>query len=241
VMTMNRGASMTLSRLLVMVLSLSSLVVSCGKRPGSSPDDPNDPSSSEGAAGATGDADSQDTSNQPLSLDDARFQKYVAYREEFFKLSGNWVGDFQDLAKKTDGQKPGVLNTLRTVKDVDAIQTKRDNELKALRAKHGFTEQEDTRLWDAALAVAGAKVSDNPAFADSQKQYRDMQAKGGEEKKDADDMLQQLADTEKKGLDEASEKYGAQAVDVISRHTKEVHELLTEWGKAMSGKNVQPK
>jgi hypothetical protein len=83
--------------------------------------------------------------------------------------------------------------------------------------------------------VLAAKSMENPALEQTLKTFQDMQAKGGEEKKIADEYFKGLEDTEKEGLEDARKEYGAQCVDILTKHVKELFALQMEGFKTILG------
>ena len=88
-----------------------------------------------------------------------------------------------------------------------------------------------------ALVCMGAAlfVSLTPLLGDTAKVYRDLQLKGGEEKKAADEMLKALADQEKEALAAARAAYGDACVDVISKRVKELGQFQLDLMKELTG------
>ena len=116
-----------------------------------------------------------------------------------------------------------------------------EKELAALRAKHGFSEEEDDQLWSAINDVVAAKPLDNPMMGgEGLKMYRDMQARGGDEKKAADEILKGFEEQEKQGLAAAREKYGAAGVDLLAKRSAELSQLQADLMKQMMGQMQEP-
>jgi hypothetical protein len=225
---------------LVVAVSLATLLGSCGKPPSSNSSGESEGREGTGGAGASESSSESDSSGQkPLSLDEARFQKYVVYRKELHARMGSWTSEVIQFGKKIESGKTDIGKAVTAVSGAQKIAERRDTEMKALLAKHGFTEEEDQRLWDAVGNVLAARFRDNPAFAESMKGFEAARARGGEEKANVDALLKELEANETKELAEAREKYGPQCVDTLSRHVKELQNLqmdaiqtISESGKA---------
>lgn len=172
---------------------------------------------------------------KPIALTDARLDKYIAFRKELNQSYARWHQGTVEVAKAVDSKSTDVGKGLAAVAGVTQLGQKYEKEITALRSKHGFTEQEDDRLWSAITEVTGAKVLDNPMMGDGFKMYRDMQAKGGEAKKAADEILKGFEDQEKEGLAAAREKYGDACVDLLSKRSRELSQLQADMMKELTG------
>jgi hypothetical protein len=172
--------------------------------------------------------------SKPIELTNARLDQYVAFRKEFNRHYAGWFKDVTNLGKSVDAKSTDITKAFTAATGAAAIGEKHAKELSALRSKHGFTEDEDERLWSAISDVVAAKVLDNPMMADSFKSFREMQAKGGEEKKMADELLKGMEDQEKEGLAEARKKYGDACVDLLSKRAKELGQLQTDLMKEIT-------
>jgi hypothetical protein len=179
-----------------------------------------------GSAEDSGTAADEDA--KPIVLTDARLDKYLAFRKEFNRYYAGWIKDAGDVAKSVDSKSTEFSKAISAVVSSGRLGEKYEKELRTLRAKHGFTEDEDDRLWSAITEVVAAKVLDNPFMEDSFKSFREMQAKGGEEKKAADELLKNLEDQEKQGLAEARKKYGDACVDVLSKRVKDLGQFQVD-------------
>lgn len=193
----------------------------------------NVPAADPGALGVA--SEEEATGEGPISLTEERYQKYVTYRKEFFALTGKLLTDVGSLSKTVDGKITGLGKTAAAVAGTARIGEKHDSELKALRAKYGFSEAEDDRLWSAVGDVLAAKTAENPALEQTLKSFRDMQAKGGEEKKVADEYFNDLEASEKEGLEKARQEYGPQCVEILCKHAKELHSLQMEGFQTILG------
>jgi hypothetical protein len=177
---------------------------------------------------------------KPIALTDARLDQYLAYRREYSKNYAAWVKDYVGLAKSVDSKSNDFSKGLTGVAGLQRLGEKQEKELKALRARYGFNESEDDRLMAAITEVLAAKVADNPAMGDSLRSFREMQLKGGEEKKVADEMLKNLEDQERQALAEARKNHGAECVDLLSRRSRDLHQFQLEFWKTMTGQQDSP-
>lgn len=193
------------------------------------------PDAGSGSADDSSSSPSSEDDAKPLALTDARLDKYIAFRKEYNQLYGRHQKDIVEVAKAADSKTTDALKGITVVSGAMRLGEKYEKELAALRAKHGFAEAEDDRLWSAVSDVISAKASDSPMLADSLKAYREMQARGGEEKKSADEFLKGLEDEEKKGLTEARRKYGDACVDVLSRRARELGQFQMDSIREMTG------
>jgi hypothetical protein len=184
-------------------------------------------------AGAAGDASGGEAA--PIALTDARLDKYLAFRKEWNPVYARWLKESGELARTVDSKSTDLSKAFTAVAGSQRLGEKYARELDTLRARHGFTEDEDSRLSAAIEAVVAARVLDNPLLADTVKVYREMQAKGGEEKKAADEILKSMEDQEKQALAEARATYGDACVDVLSKRVKEVGQLQIDLWKEVTG------
>jgi len=196
------------------------------------------PSGNDAPSGGTGDGGSPGAVHTPLT--EKRFQAYVAYRKE---LHGFWRGFAEDMAKfaKTVDAKSGGGGDMAAAMQGIRLSEKHDTLIKALRKKHGFEDEEDSRLWDVMSEVASAKAIENPSMEPSLEMYRKKQEKGGEEKKAAEEFFAILAASEKEGLDRARERCGAECVEVLVRHVKEIQDLQLDAVQQMMMPHAAPK
>jgi hypothetical protein len=209
--------------------SLSSVIIllhACGKSP--SETSTSAPSGGDGTAAGAGESSGM----VPIPLTEKRFLAYVAYRKE---LHGLWRGFAEDMAKfaKTVDAKSGGAEQMATAVQGMRLSEKHDVLIKTLRKKHGFEEEEDNRLWDAMTEVASAKVIESPAMEPSLEMFRKAQEKGGEEKKAADEFFASLEASEKEGLQRVRDRCGAECVDVLAKHVKEIHDLQLDAAQQM--------
>jgi hypothetical protein len=70
---------------------------------------------------------------------------------------------------------------------------------------------------------------------ESLKSLREMEAKGGEEKKAADEILKNYEDQEKQGIAAARTRYGDECVDVLSKRVKELGQLQLDIMNQLAG------
>jgi prophage DNA circulation protein len=197
-----------------------------GSRPGKDGEEATDGS----AAGENGGGGSSGESSRgpAIALTEKRLQAYIAYRKEFQGVWKGFMEEWQKLAKTVDEKSNQLTKAASALHGLTRISEKQDTILKALRKKHGFDEETDNRLWDAIGEVVAAKPIENPALEPSLKMFREMQAKGGEDKKAADEFFANLESTQKEGLEKAKEQYGAECVDILLKHVKELNELQME-------------
>ena len=174
------------------------------------------------ASAVTGEGGSSGGTSVPLT--EKRFQAYIAYRKELHGLWRGFAEDMAEFAKSVDTKSAGAEDMAAAVQSM-RLAERHDALIKALRKKHGFGDEEDTRLWDAMNEVASAKVIENPSLEPSLEMYRKMREKGGEEKKAADEFFASLEASEKEGLDRARERCGAECVEVLVKHVKEIQDL----------------
>jgi len=172
---------------------------------------------------------------RPIQLTDERLDKYMAYRREYNVIVKKLIEDMEKVSKAVDAKTSELGKSATALAGAAKVGETHDAAVKALRGKYGFNEEEDRRLWDAVGAVLGAKTAESPAMQESIKMFRDMQAKGGEEKKSADEFFKNMEASEKEGLEEARKNYGAQCVEVLSKHLKELNELQEESFKTVLG------
>ena len=191
---------------------------------------------SENASDAGGDQDAK-----PIALTDARLDKYLAFRREYNLIYAGWAKDAADLGKSVDSKGSDLSKGITAVRGAQQIGEKNQKEVDALRAKHGFAEEEDDRLWSAISEIVAAKATDNPLMADSLKSFREMQARGGDDKKAADELMQHLEDQEKQGLAEARSKYGAPCVDLLSKRSRELAQFQADSIRVMNGQPAPDK
>lgn len=210
----------SLSHVLFLVVSLLALG-GCSKK--------ESPGGADGAAddgSSAGDAGGGDSAGGgAIALDEKRFQAYVSYRKEYHLVLKTHMEGWQKLAKSVDERSTDLTKTVTAARGIQGLSEVQEAAMKSLRKKHGFSEEEDNRLWDAIGEVVAARASENPDMAPALQVYRDQQARGGEEKKVADEMLKSLMETEKEGLARAAEKYGPACVELLGKHLKELHEL----------------
>ncbi len=146
-----------------------------------------------------------------------------------------YMVDITELSKRVDEQSNQLTKGVAAVHGVTQVLEKQENALRALRKKHGFEEREDERLWEAIEEVVRAKAMENPVLEPQVKVFREMQVKGGEEKKSADEFFKSLESEEKETLAKARERYGAECVDLLSKHVKELHALQMDGLQQMTG------
>jgi len=196
-----------------------------------------EPESEPGSTSGSGDesGSSADVDAEPIQLTDARLDKYIAYRKELARSYAQWSKGAVELAKSVDSRSTDIGKGLTAAAGALKLGERYEKELTALRAKHGFTEAEDDRLWSAVSDVLAAKVLDNPGMEDGLKAYREMQARGGEEKKAADEILKGFEDQEKQGLAEARTKYGDACVAILSKRSRELGQLQLDFVKLIAG------
>ncbi|HZN60455.1 MAG TPA: hypothetical protein VFD71_20455 [Planctomycetota bacterium] len=195
------------------------LAAGCGSKDGSS-DESNsgDSSADEGSSGSS-------SAVKAPPLTEKRLQAYIAYRKELHLAQKNFFADWTKVAKSASESTTDVGKAITATTGYTKVGQKQEAIVAALRKKHGFGEEEDDRLWNAASAVVSAKAFDNPALDPSLKMYREMQAKGGEEKKAADEFFKSLEESQQEGLKQARDEYGAETVDLLSRHTEELRAI----------------
>ena len=219
------------------ILSLAVLFLhACGKSDSGSSG--SEPAGNDAPSGGTGDDGSPGTAHAPLT--DKRFQAYVAYRKELHGLWRGFAEDMSKFAKTVDAKSGGVEDMAAAMQGI-RMSEKHDTLIKALRKKHGFEDEEDNRIWDAMSEVASAKAIENPSMEPSLEMYRKMQEKGGEEKKAADEFFATLQASEKEGLDRARERCGAQCVEVLVKHVKEIQDLQLDAVQQMMAPHAPPK
>jgi hypothetical protein len=177
--------------------------------------------------------------NAPLSLTDDRLQTYIAYRHELHATALAYLQDMGKAGKHADQSSTDAGKTLTVFQDMEAAGQKHKAEIDALHTKYGFSDAEDKRIWGAVTAVAAASP-DNPMMQKASHMFEQMEKQGGPAKKAADDYFAKMAADQKKGMDEATEKYGADAVAVLSRHTKELYDLQMDALHATFGKGASP-
>jgi hypothetical protein len=164
----------------------------------------------------------------PIRLTEKRLQEYIAYKKESNGLTKGFYEEMGKLAQTVDQKSSDAAKAVAAMRGVNSISAKQEAAFTALRKKHGFSEDEDNRLSDAINDVVSATAIENPALEPSFKMYRDMQARGGEEKKAADQFFAELESEQKEGLAKAKEQYGAECVDILSKHAEELRALQTD-------------
>ena len=187
-----------------------------------------------GAAAGDASAGATDGEAKPIALTDARLDQYLAYRKEWNRMYAVYMKETGELAKAVDSKSTDISKTFTVLTGTQRLGQKYEKELNALRAKYGFTEDEDNRLSSAIMEVVNARVLENPLLGDTVKSYRDLQAKGGEEKKAADEMLKGLADQEKQALAAARATYGDACVDVLSKRVKDLAQFQMDLMKELT-------
>lgn len=192
-----------------------------------------DPSAAESGGGSSGEG--------PIRLTEKRLQEYIAYKKESNGLMKGFYEEMGKLAQTVDSKSSDATKAVAAMRGVSSISAKQEAAFTALRKKHGFTEDEDNRLWDAINEVVAAKSIENPALEPSFKIYRDMQARGGEEKKAADEFFAELESTQKEGLAKATEQYGAECVDILAKHVEELRALQMDALQQMLEAQTPPK
>ena len=171
---------------------------------------------------------------KPIALTDARLDKYLAFRKEWNRSYAGFLKESGQLADSVNSKSTDISKAFTALSGTQRVGEKYQKELSALRAKHGFREEEDNRLASAISDVVAAKVLDNPLLGDTAKVYRDLQAKGGEEKKAADEILKNMEDQEKEALAAARKEYGDACVDVLSKRVKELGQFQMDLAKEMA-------
>jgi hypothetical protein len=171
----------------------------------------------------------------PIALTDERLDKYLAYQKEVRESYARWHKEMVGLAKTIDAKSTDISKGWTAVMGSARLGEKQEKEMRALREKHGFTEDEDSRLSSAISDVVAATPLENPFMGDALKSYRDMQAAGGEQGKVAAEALKSFEDQEKEGLARARKEYGDACVDVLSRRVKDLHKFQVEAVSALSG------
>lgn len=183
----------------------------------------------------TGDGEAQEGGEAaPIALTDARLDKYLVFRKEFNQRYAAYMKGAVGLAKSVDSKSTDISKAYTAATGAARLGQQFEKTLEDLRAKHGFTQDEDDRLWSAIGDVVAARPMENPALAEGLKSYREMQAKGGEEKKVADEMLKSFEDQEKEGLAEAKKRYGDACVEVLSKRVKELSEFQMSFIKGLA-------
>ncbi len=204
----------SIPRLTLLLLALAGLH-SCDKsgRQDSSTGNEGDEAAGESPARAT------------VPLTEKRLEAYIAYRKELHGLMKVYLEDVGKLEKRVDEKSNQLTKTIAAGQGVAQILEKQDIAVKTLHKKHGFDEGEDEKLWAAVGDVVAAKAIESPMLEAQVKMFREMQVKGGEEKKNGDEFFKTLETAEKEGLAKAREQYGVEWVDILSKHVKELHAL----------------
>jgi hypothetical protein len=241
------GAPRTAPRRLGMRRALLSFVtlflVACG---GSKPVDKGapPPAATGSSTGTVGAATSPRTpaagEDIPLALTEDRLQNYITFRHELHTAMRSFMQDLGKAGKHADSKSSDVGKTATAFQDLAEAGQRHEGELKALREKYGFTDSEDNRIWAAITAVLGAKSSENPMLQDAIKMFRGMQKQSGPAKKAADDYFAEMEQNDKKQMEEATRKFGADAVGVLAKHVKDLHELQMDAMKSAFGGGASP-
>lgn len=171
-----------------------------------------------------------------LELTEKRLQAYIAYRKEFNIVTRTLIAELANLGAKANEKSTDLTKSIAAVQGMGQIGEQHDRTLKALRKKYGFEEQEDERIFSAISDVVAAKPMENPALESQIKTYREMQSKANsaEEKQVADDFFKGMQATEKEDLEKAREQYGAECVDLLSRHIKELYALQMDGAERLT-------
>lgn len=208
--------------MIVCVFVSFAALVSCG-RAGS-------PSSEDGSeAPATAPRAAAGEGEKQIALTEERLQKYIAYREELnpilMKLVRD-VGALGESVESVESRSTGLTKAAAAYTGSRKISERYESEIAALRTKHGFSEAEDACLWAAIAEVASVKVVEGSFMEATIEEFRAMQERGGAEKELADEFFKNLEESQRQGLDEARKKYGAQCVDLLAKHAKELNRLV---------------
>jgi hypothetical protein len=175
-------------------------------------------------------------SEGPLSLDEARFQKWVEFRKEFNVA----VQKGMSITLQAGSQKPDQT-AAKTVTDIRAMgqaTQEMTTAINSLRSKFGFPEPEDSRIWKAAMEVAGAKASEGPLMAPTMEMMRKMAKEPGPAQANAEKFLKEQTERSAKEMADAKAKYGDAAIDVLAAHVAQLNEMQKEAIGAAFGRNA---
>jgi len=169
----------------------------------------------------------------PLNLDEARYQKWAAFRKEMNAVIKKGMAENVQThaGKKDDTVVDAVSNLHGLGKGLQAMS----GEIDALRSKYGFTDEEDKRIWNAVAAVSSARLSENPMMSATIESMKKMAASKGPGQEGAAKFLKEQEEREAQQLADAKKRYGDGAVAVLSAHQKELQQMQMDAVGAVFG------
>ena len=168
-----------------------------------------------------------------LTMDEARFQKWLSFRKAVNDVyrKGMHTALQAGAAAKEDSAPKAAAD----VKTMGNAAQELGAQVDALRAQYGFPEKEDKRILDGAIEVVSAKIRENPMMAPTIEMMQKMADQPGPAKESAEKFLKEQDEREQKAVETAIARYGAPAVEVFSKHLKDISYLQTEMIDATFG------